>query len=159
MVTCPGASAVMSGGSSVDRLATLVLLEAQVKPEIVAPVASCALMLRVSPTSILSRLGNSETLLPPPEGGTMNCAALLHTSFRRMRAIPVFAAGSTTATTWVSLQVLTIPWVLPSHTSPLPCAVPNPVPVIVTLVPGAPEAGLTLVICGVMPSKLTELLH
>jgi hypothetical protein len=38
---------------------------------------------------------------------------------------------------------------LPSKTLPLPCEFPNPAPVMVTDVPGAPDTGLTAEICGV----------
>jgi len=94
------------------------------------------------PTTRFSTLGTSVSGLPD---GTGKLTALLHPPFRCTRAIPVNAAAATLATICVSLHVTTCPAALPSHTTPLPCEAPNPLPVIVTDVPGPPDAGLTLV--------------
>src|SRR2546430_11604995 len=49
-------------------------------------------------------------------------------------ATPVFEPEATFATICVSLQLTTTPYVLPSHTFPLPWLAPKPVPVIVICV-------------------------
>lgn len=90
----------------------------------------------------MSRLGVSVTPLPPC-AGTVKAIALLHAPFCWTRAMPVTAADATCATTCVSLQLATCPAALPSQATPLPCEEPNPVPVMVTEVPGPPEAGST----------------
>lgn len=62
--------------------------------------------------------------------------------------LPVVAPEGTMATMLVALQLVTDA-VLPLNlTVLLPCVVPNPVPVIVTEAPTAPEVGLKLVIEG-----------
>jgi hypothetical protein len=65
-------------------------------------------------------------------------------------AVPVFDPVATLATTCVSLQLTTTPYVLPNHTFPLPWLAPKPVPVIVTGVPANAVAGVTLAMTGVM---------
>src|SRR5579863_52052 len=57
---------------------------------------------------------------------------------------PVF----TVAITWVSLQLTTVPRVLPSTTIPVPCDDPNPEPVTDTCVPAEPLVGDTLATVG-----------
>jgi hypothetical protein len=55
------------------------------------------------------------------------------------------------ATIWLSDQLTTTPGLLPSSTRPLPCDAPNPLPEIVTCVPGfplLPEVGATFEILG-----------
>jgi hypothetical protein len=61
------------------------------------------------------------------------------------RAVPEVALEATMATICVSLQLTTTPKVLPSHTVPVPCVVPNPEPEIVTWTPAAPDVGVRLV--------------
>src|ERR1700690_711060 len=78
MVTCPAASAVRSGGSSLDRLTTVGSLDVQVSPVTGCPAALSAWMAWVSPTIILSTLGISVT---PFSAGTVKASALLHTPF------------------------------------------------------------------------------
>lgn len=78
METCPGARAVIIGGSSVERLATVRSLEVQVSPVTTAPLEFNAWSVRVSPTSKLRTLGTMVTLLPPwGLVGTVNGIALL----------------------------------------------------------------------------------
>ena len=73
--------------------------------------------------------------------------------------MPLVDPAATVATTCVSLQLMTTPLMLPSHTVPLPWVEPKPVPVIVTEVPGIPEVGETLVMLGGTSTvKLTPLL-
>jgi hypothetical protein len=55
---------------------------------------------------------------------------------------------ATVATICVLPQITTAPGVLPSHTAPVPCTAPKLLPVIITVVPAAAEAGATLVIAG-----------
>ena len=66
---------------------------------------------------------------------------------------------ATVATTCVSLQLTTTPYVLPSHTFPLPWLAPKPVPVIVICVPAIPVVGVTLVMFGVLTVRFTVFDH
>src|SRR5438477_4812157 len=74
-------------------------------------------------------------------------------------ATPVFEPVATVATTCVSLQLTTTPYVLPSHTFPLPWLAPKPVPVIVICVPAIPVVGVTLVMLGVLTVRFTVFDH
>src|ERR1700730_907377 len=76
-----------------------------------------------------------------------------------MRTTPVTASAATTATTFVSLQLITSPLVLPSKTLPFPSIDPKPVPVIVTEVPVPPEVGVTLAMFSEFTAKGTWLLQ
>lgn len=58
----------------------------------------------------------------------------------------------------VLLQLVTVPYVLPSHTPPLPWLVPKFDPVIVTAVPPEPEFGETLVTAGTVIVNVALLL-
>src|SRR5213594_3631595 len=68
--------------------------------------------------------------------------------FCRTRAVPETDPIATAATIWVSLQLATLPFLLPSQTLPLPWVAPKPDPAIVTCVPATPEFGDTLEITG-----------
>src|SRR6185436_7709508 len=71
---------------------------------------------------------------------------LLHVPACCTDALPEATFESTVATICVSLQLTMLPAsLLPSHTLPLPCTAPKPVPVSVTCVPGTPLVGLMLV--------------
>jgi hypothetical protein len=83
-----------------------------------------------------------------PDGPTANGTEFDHIPLWRTLAVPLFAPEAIVATTCVSLQLTTTPFVLPSQTLPLPCAAPNPEPMIVTGVPAAPEVGERLVTFG-----------
>src|SRR5579884_1699371 len=63
-------------------------------------------------------------------------------------AVPELELDGIAATICVSLQLTTVPKVVPSHTVPVPCVDPKPEPDIVTSVPAAPAAGDTLVSTG-----------
>src|ERR1700730_4614522 len=119
MVARPTASAVRMGGSSVDKLTTFELLDAQISPVTGWLLAFRACTVFVSPMTRFNRLGTMVRALPPDDG-TVKVSALLHTPFCWMRATPVTAVASTTATTCVSLQFITWPLVLPSQTAPPP---------------------------------------
>jgi hypothetical protein len=89
---------------------------------------------------------------------TPNGNALLMTPFCRIRALPEAAPGATAATTWVSLQLCTTPFIVPSHTwPPAPWAAPKPEPAMVTWVPGTPLGGMTEEIVAVLTVKGTAL--
>src|SRR5208337_1952332 len=140
MVTFPTASAVSSGGSSVERLTMVGSVVAQVSPVTVCPEALSAWRVRVSPTTMLSRAGTSALPLP---AGTVKPTALLQTPFCWIFATPVSAAGATVATTCVSVHdCIELAAVLPSQATPGDA--PKPLPVNVTEVPAAPDVGLTL---------------
>ena len=64
--------------------------------------------------------------------------------------VPDVALGATVATIWASLQLTTLPKVLPSITNPVPCADPKPEPETATCTPAAPAVGDTLAIVGVL---------
>jgi len=70
--------------------------------------------------------------------------------FWRICAVPVTEPAATVATTCVSVQLTTVPHLLPKRTLPEPCALPNPEPVIVTCVPAVPKFGDTPVIIGAL---------
>jgi hypothetical protein len=106
IVVRPTASAVRMGGSSVDKLTTVGLVELQVSPVTGWLLAFRACTVFVSPRTMFSRLGTMVRALVP-DVGTVKVSALLHTPFCRIRATPDKAAGSTTATTWVLLQLIT----------------------------------------------------
>jgi len=76
--------------------------------------------------------------------------ALLQAPFCSTRATPLTALEATAAKICVLLQPMTSPLVLPNQTTPLPCEVPNPLPLMVTTDPGPPEFGLTLATCRVL---------
>src|SRR5258707_1147513 len=89
----------------------------------------------------------------------MKFTAFDHTPPCRICTVPDCAPDATVATTCVSDQFTTTPYALPSHRFPTPCVAPNPVPVIVTCVPAAPEIGVTVVMLGVATVKFTEFDH
>jgi len=64
------------------------------------------------------------------------------------RADPEVALDATVATIWVSLQLTTIPRVLPSQIEPVPRDAPKPEPETVTWVPDVPDVGVKLVMLG-----------
>lgn len=101
IVTWPAATAVSTGGSSLDRLTTVVSLDVHVSPVTGWLDAFNAWSVRVSPTSMLSRFGASVNVLPPV---TLNVIELLHTPFCWIRAGPVAAPAATVASTSMSLQ-------------------------------------------------------
>src|SRR5215471_9307409 len=141
IVTCPAATAVSTGGLSVDRLTTVASLVAHVSPVIGCPDAFTACIVWVSPTTIVSTFGTSVPFPP----GTVNVTALLHAPFCCTRATPLSDPGATVAVICVSLQLVTWPSMLPRIT--VPCVQPKPVPMNVTCVPLAPDAGLMLAMC------------
>src|ERR1051325_10322149 len=60
-------------------------------------------------------------------------------------ALPVATVVATRATTSVSPHLPLLPAsLLPSHTLPVPCTAPKPLPLSVTCVPGTPLVGLML---------------
>jgi len=61
-------------------------------------------------------------------------------------AVPLLGAGTTIL---VALQLVGVATIPPNVTVLPPCAVPNPLPVIVTLVPPGPDAGFRLEMLGV----------
>jgi hypothetical protein len=61
---------------------------------------------------------------------------------------PEAALEATVATICVSLQLTTVPGLLPSQTEPVPCADPKPVPEMATCTPAAPDVGETLEMLG-----------
>jgi len=79
---------------------------------------------------------------------TVNASDLDHIPPCCTRALPEAEFDATVATTWVSLQLTTVPYVLPSHTAPEPRADPKLEPEIVTCVPGFAVIGETLVMLG-----------
>jgi len=81
---------------------------------------------------------------------TVNETALLMTPFCNTWALPDAAVAPTWATICVSLQLCTTAAAVPSHTWPLPCAAAKWEPAIVTVSPGAPMAGVTVEIVGVI---------
>src|SRR5260370_999144 len=89
----------------------------------------------------------------------MKFTAFDHTPPCRICTVPDCAPDATVATTCVSDQFTTTPYALPSHRFPTPCVAPNPVPVIVTCVPAAPEIGVTVVMLGVATAKFTAFDH
>src|SRR5258707_119709 len=89
----------------------------------------------------------------------MKFTAFDHTPPCRICTVPDCAPDATVATTCVSDQFTTTPYALPSHRLPTPCVAPNPVPVIVTCVPAAPEIGVTVVMLGVATAKFTAFDH
>ncbi len=82
--------------------------------------------------------------------GTMTSkeTALDQTPPCRTWARPEFEPVATVATISVSLQLDTAPYVLPSHTAPVPGVEPKPEPETVTEVPAEPLDGETVVIVG-----------
>src|SRR5260370_18321743 len=89
----------------------------------------------------------------------MKFTAFDHTPPCRICTVPDCAPDATVATPCVSDQFTTAPYALPSHRFPTPCVAPNPVPVIVTCVPAAPEIGVTVVMLGVATVKFTAFDH
>ena len=161
IVTRPAASAVSTGGSSVERLTIVGSLDVQLSPVSVCPLELNAWSVRVSPTTMFTMLGLSVKLLtgPPPGGKTVKPTALLHAPPCSTRATPVTALSATVATICVSLQLEIDPAaVLPSQTTPLPWVAPKPVPVIVMEASVAPEFGVTLEMCSVFTVNATGLL-
>jgi hypothetical protein len=80
-------------------------------------------------------------------GRTVKVTPLLFTPFTVTTTLPVVAAVGTTATIDVALQLLIEVAAVPLKVTMLvPCAAPKPVPVIVTEMPTAPEAGDRLLI-------------
>jgi hypothetical protein len=90
---------------------------------------------------------------------TVKFNAFDHTPPCSTCAVPDLAPETTVATTCASDQLTTVPYVLPSHTFPLPCAAPNPDPAIVTCVPAVAVVGVTLLIFGVSTVKFTAFDH
>src|ERR1043165_1117929 len=79
----------------------------------------------------------------------VNVGQLLHVPACCTQPLPEATFEATVATTCVSLQLTMLAAsLLPSHTLPVPCAAPKPVPVSVTFVPGTPLVGLGLVTQG-----------
>ena len=68
--------------------------------------------------------------------------------------LPVVAPVGTVTAMLVALQLLAVAAVPLNLTVLVPCAEPNPVPVIVTEAPTAPEVGERLVILGAAKAKL-----
>jgi hypothetical protein len=91
----------------------------------------------------LALIGN----LGDPEG-TVKVMPLLATPPTVTTTLPVLAPAGTGATMLVALQLVGVAAVPLNFTVLDPCDEPKFVPVIVTEVPAAPEAGLTLVIDG-----------
>jgi hypothetical protein len=79
---------------------------------------------------------------------TVNAGPLVLAPFCRTRTGPVVALHATVAVICVSLQLTTVPNVLPSHTLPAPCVAPKPDPLTVTVEFAAPDAGEMLVTTG-----------
>jgi hypothetical protein len=145
MVTLPGANAESTGGSSVDKLTTAVLLELHARPVTVCPVELTACKLRESPTSIFKILGAIIDTVPPDPPVILNASALLSSPFETCtRATPLIDPDATVAVIAVSLQFTTVPAAEPSLTWPVPCVAPKPVPARVTVVPAPAVSGLTL---------------
>src|SRR6266481_644 len=90
---------------------------------------------------------------------TVRFTVLDHTPPCSTCATPLFEPEATLATICVSLQLTSTPYVLPSHTLPLPWLAPNPVPVIVICVPAIAVVGVTLVMLGVLTVRLTVFDH
>src|SRR5438552_15535769 len=74
-------------------------------------------------------------------------------------ATPVFEPVATFATICVSLQLTTTPYVLPSHTFPLPWLAPKPVPVILIFSLDDALPIFTLVMFGVLTVRFTVFDH
>ena len=73
---------------------------------------------------------------------TVNATVLPHTPLCFTCALPLVAPDATVATICVLLQLTMLPAsLLLSHTLPVPCTAPNPLPVSVTCVPGTPLVG------------------
>src|SRR5260370_15501594 len=67
--------------------------------------------------------------------------------------------AATVATTCVSLQLTTVPYVLPSHTCPSPRSDPQPVPAMLIATPGAPvDADRLVIVRGFVTVKCPPLL-
>ena len=84
---------------------------------------------------------------------TAKAMALLETPFTATRTGPVVAPDGTTASIWLVPQVVVARTPLKVT---VPGAAPKFVPVIVTDVPAAPDAGLRLVMLGVTAVTLNE---
>src|SRR6266478_4720532 len=85
-----------------------------------------------------------------------NGFSLLQAPFCNTWAFPDADPAATRATTWVSFQLCTTPFIVPSHTWPLPWTDPKLAPVIVTcVVPGVPVDGDTVEIVAVLTLKVT----
>ena len=82
------------------------------------------------------------------EGVTVKAAPLLACPPTVTITFPVVAPGGTGTPMLVALQLVAMAAVPLKLTVPLPCVAPKFVPVIVTGVPGAPEAGDKLVMLG-----------
>ena len=89
----------------------------------------------------------------PPDSGvtveivgdaTAKAVEFDHTPDRCTCAVPVVDPAATVAMICVSLQLTTFALVLPSQAMLVPCVDPNPVPEIVTCVPGTPLVGVTV---------------
>jgi hypothetical protein len=93
--------------------------------------------------------GTRRAAVPP---GTVKVRALLHRPFCWARTTPLAAPADTTALICVSPQFVTCPAALPSQTEP--AVDPKPLPLMVTRVPGTPEAGLMPSMCGVSTVKV-----
>src|SRR5258708_11415670 len=78
----------------------------------------------------------------------VNGSALPQTPFCRTCTLPVFDPAATVATICVSVQLVTTPAEVPSHTWPVPCAAPKPEPEIVTCVPPPPTDRFVIVAVG-----------
>src|SRR5579864_237202 len=99
MVTFPGATAVMIGGSSVESVAIVMSLEDHDNPVAGWEFESSACSDRVSPTTMLIISGArlTEALDPDPPEVTLNAVALLQTLFCCTLATPLTALLATVA--------------------------------------------------------------
>src|ERR1700722_1000990 len=108
MVALPGATAVRTGGLSVERVTMVVSLEVQVSPVTGWFTELTAWKEREFPTAMFRTLGTRIIAVPEtPVGGTTNWTALLHVRFCSTFATPVTALFPTVATTVRSLHELT----------------------------------------------------
>lgn len=122
IVDVPTPTAVIMGGSSVERVTTSVSLELQARPVTGWLLESRAWMACVPPTTILMGAGTNwaAEVSEPRVGGTVNVRALLDAPFCWTCTMPLTAPEATDATICVSLHPITEPKVLPIQTLPPP---------------------------------------